>query len=312
LPDDVDMNRDALDQLDRDALVRRAEEAGVERARVLTRPELVDELLLRSAAVDDAARQRSRGLFGRARDLLARVVEQGLHLPDAADRIRAMGLPPPAEKTAPAALPTVTLAQIYVAQGHRERAIDTLQKVIAREPEHAVAGGLLARLRDGEYPVPAPVLPPEEEAAPARASWESAEERDDEPPSGVPSLLPLTTPSPPMQAPRTEQPSPPVRADACTAVLDEPTTLRVSWTVRPATLAHAQRSPGGRIALCVHVVRPAWDGPRPTFTCYEVGEAQGEFTATDLPGGCVVRAAVGCLTGETFAPFAHSAPSETG
>ncbi len=164
------MTREELDRLDRDSLVRRAEEAGVERAKVLTRPELVDELLLRSAA-DQASIQRSRGLFGRARDLIARVVERGLHLPDAAGRIRAMGLPAPAPMSAPAALPTVTLAQIYVAQGHRARAIETLKKVLEREPEHAVAEGLLATLHDSGFPVPAPAMPPEEEDV-ARAGTE--------------------------------------------------------------------------------------------------------------------------------------------
>ena len=39
---------------------------------------------------------KARGLFGRARDLLASVVERGLNLPDAAERIRTLGrrLPP--------------------------------------------------------------------------------------------------------------------------------------------------------------------------------------------------------------------------
>ncbi|MDP9037177.1 MAG: hypothetical protein M3O50_20455, partial [Myxococcota bacterium] len=84
------MNRADLERLDRDALIERAEAAGVTRARILTRPELVDELLLRSAG-EHASRQRARGLFGVARDLLARVVERGLHLPDAADRLRTLG-----------------------------------------------------------------------------------------------------------------------------------------------------------------------------------------------------------------------------
>jgi hypothetical protein len=276
------MNRDELEKLERDALVRMAEEGGVEKARVLTRPELVDELLLRST-VDHATRQRSRGLFGRARDLIARVVEQGLHLPDAAERIRAMGLPPPSRPTAPAALPTVTLAQIYIAQGHRARAIDTLTKVLAREPDHAVAGALLGRLTEGDYPVPAPVLPPEDDAA-ALATAQSAESED----TSAPAL------------------------DQCLAVLVDGATLRVSWSVRTPTFEHARkRTPGARVALCVHVVEPTWDGPKPSSRCYEVDATQGEFMARDLPSGCVVRAAVGCLDGAVFAPFAHSPASET-
>src|SRR5580704_17766578 len=113
------MNRVELEKLDRDALIARAEAAGVTRARILTRPELVDELLLRSST-DEASKRRARGLFGVERDLLARVVERGLHLPDAAERIRTLGIAPPTRRCAPAALPTVTLAEIYAAQGHRE------------------------------------------------------------------------------------------------------------------------------------------------------------------------------------------------
>ncbi len=70
-------------------------------------------------------------------------------------------------------------------------------------------------------------------------------------------------------------------------------------------------APNARVALCVHVVRPTWDGPVPKSTCYEVTDAKGELVADDLPEGCVVRAAVGCLDGSGFSAFAHSAPSET-
>ena len=271
------MKRDELEQLDRDALVAKAQQAGVARARVLTRPELVDELLLRSA-VDFASKQRSRGLFGRARDLIARVVERGLHLPDAAERIRALGLPPPPRDSAPAALPTVTLAQIYAAQGHRERAVDTLNKVLVREPEHAVAASLLDKLRDRNYPVPPAALPPEDEGASA------------------------APPPPPEDR----------GLDECLTAVVDAATLRVSWSVRAATFEHARRShPSATLALCVRVVRPTWDGPRATVRCHEVASPDGTFLARDLPAGCVVRAAVGCLEGEIFVPFAHSPAHET-
>src|SRR5580704_16219445 len=107
------MNRAELEALDREALIALAESKGVKQVRVLTRPEIVDELLLLSEA-DFATKQKSRGLFGRARDLLARVVEKGLHLHDAAERIRSLGAVPD-RGPAPAALPTVTLAEIYSA-----------------------------------------------------------------------------------------------------------------------------------------------------------------------------------------------------
>jgi hypothetical protein len=157
------MDRAELEGLDRDALISHAERAGVTRARILTRPELVDELLLRQAAAGDRSARRARGLFGRARDLLARVVELGLNLPEAADLLR--GGPAPAPPRPPsAALPTVTLAEIYAAQGHRDRAMTTLRDLLAREPDHAEASRLLGRLADGAFVVPPAALPAEKEA----------------------------------------------------------------------------------------------------------------------------------------------------
>src|SRR6185436_17851822 len=100
------MNRGELENLDREALIEKAAAAGVARARILTRPELIDELLLRKAGGGAGAVKRARGFFGVARDLLARVIERGLHLPDAAERVRGMPPPPPPTRTAPA-LPTV-------------------------------------------------------------------------------------------------------------------------------------------------------------------------------------------------------------
>src|SRR6185295_2130682 len=84
------MDRAELEGVDRESLVVRAQAAGIRRARILTRPELIDELLRLDPTTDEAQLKRSRGFFGRARDLVARVVERGLHLPDAADRIRTL------------------------------------------------------------------------------------------------------------------------------------------------------------------------------------------------------------------------------
>src|SRR3954466_3336437 len=112
------MDRGELESLDRESLVVRAERAGIRRARILTRPELIDELLRLDPGADREKLERSRGFFGRARDLVARVVERGLPLPDAADRIRAITggpLPPTVPRSDPQAVPTVTLAEIYAA-----------------------------------------------------------------------------------------------------------------------------------------------------------------------------------------------------
>ena len=171
-------DRAELEGLDRESLVARAQEAGIRRARILTRPELIDELLRSDPSADEKELKKTRGFFGKARDLVARVVERGLHLPDAADRIRTLGtLPPSVPRTEPQAVPTVTLAEIYAAQGHSKRAIATLKLVLDREPDHAAAKTLLAKLEDSGYVAPAPPLPPEPEVEPdPRAEPEPDEE----------------------------------------------------------------------------------------------------------------------------------------
>lgn len=172
------MDRGELEGLDREALVVKAQAAGIRRARILTRPELIDELLRLDPNVSASQLRKSRGFFGKARDLVARVVERGLHLPDAAERIRTLSLGAEATSESrvprgePQAMPTVTLAEIYAAQGHRARAIETLRRVLEREPEHAAARTLLARLEDEAYVPPPPPLPPEPEIEPELAGEE--------------------------------------------------------------------------------------------------------------------------------------------
>jgi hypothetical protein len=192
------MDRGELEGLDRESLVVEAQAAGIRRARILTRPELIDELLRLDPGADEESLRKSRGFFGRARDLVARVVERGLHLPDAAERIRtlATGPPPPPSvpRPEPQAMPTVTLAEIYAAQGHSKRALETLRRVLEREPDHAVARALLARLEDAAYVAPPPPLPPEPEIEPEPADSEGDA---DEPtmPSAIVAGLPVAGPS---------------------------------------------------------------------------------------------------------------------
>lgn len=322
------MNRSELEQLARDALVARAEEAGVSRARILTRPELVDELLLRSA-VDQATKQRARGLFGRARDLLARVVERGLHLPDAADRIRSLGTPIPNRPTAPAALPTVTLAEIYAAQGHRPRAIETLERVLAREPEHAPARTLLAQLVDVSYPTIAPRLPPEQDDSMVSAPDDSHPPATPVPgpvdgsdlAAGLPSAafdapgasraeaVPVVEDAPPTEPMEMLDDAPlPTRydVDECVAMTVDPTTLYVYWEIRRTTLDYLRASrPNATVALRFVVVVPTWDGPQPTVRDHDVLVALGDFFARDLPGGSIVRVAIGLRHEAGFDAIAH-------
>jgi hypothetical protein len=137
------MQRIELEKLSREELITHAAHLGVPRPRVLTQPELMDEIITRTAK-SEREKTKARGWLGRARDMLAQVVEKGLHLPEAA-RVLRSGTDDRTWPTPPPPLPTVTLAEIYAAQGHLERAIAVLDEVLTREPEHAEAQGLRSR-----------------------------------------------------------------------------------------------------------------------------------------------------------------------
>ncbi len=293
----MNSHRSELERLDRDTLIARAEQVGVARARILTRPELIDELLSRAVTAagrtDDLA--RVRGFFGRARDLLTRVVERGLHLPDAADRLRGRLAPLPLTRPE-APLPTVTLAEIYAAQGHRERAVETLKDVLEREPEHEPARQLIARLQDETYAGPEPpALPPEEEiVAPAAAS---------EPPSVTPTQLPETLRNAP------EEKGGAHRDDECVAIPVGDGTLFVHWDVSERTRAYLEEArPGGVLVLRVLVISPTWDGPSSIVRDLDVRDERGDWEVRDLPPRAVVRVAIGWCAedGGELVPIAHS------
>src|SRR3954469_21296376 len=151
-------NSDDLERLSREQLILKARVLGVERAELMTRVEMRDEIVRRSEphiAQQKRGRgflggcpgfaRRASGFLGVARDLVASVVEAGLNLPDAAALIRGdsnrethwKGPPPVA---------TVTLAEIYAAQGHLDRALRMLDEVLAKEPDHDPARALRTRL----------------------------------------------------------------------------------------------------------------------------------------------------------------------
>ncbi len=301
------MERTELEALDRDALIARAKGAGVAKAQVLTRPELIDELLVRTAFVqDEVSIRRARGFFGRARDLLARVVERGLHLPDAAEIIRSArsSAPPPARTTA--ILPTVTLAEIYATQGHRDRAVETLRRVLEHEPEHAAARALLRQLEDAAYVAPPPPLPPEEEGS--MIPRESESDVTLEPRIGAvggAASVPLATANAP--AVRSVDEAPLAARDACVAIPVDPSTLFVSWEICEATLSHLRAArPGGVVSLRLVVVIASWDGPRTTVIDHDVLAPVGDWVLRDLHRGAVPRAAIGWRVGDAFLPLAHS------
>ena len=287
----MEPTRNDLEGLDRESLVARAEAAGVTRARVLTRPELVDEIIVRQGRDADTTRQM-RGFLGRARDLLARLVERGLNLPDAAERLRGP-TPPPAKRTGPA-VPTVTLAEIYATQGHTQKAIETLGRVLEREPEHAAAKALLAKLESPAYAKPEPALPVEPEDD--RVGYEVQREDETEPPP-EPARMLDADPLPPKYD-----------VDECVAITVDPATLYVYWEVRDETLASMKaRDGGGALTLRVLVIVPTWDGPRTYTRDIDVRAQLGDWFVRELPKDAIVRAAIGWLSGDgAFLSAAHS------
>ncbi|MEZ4264135.1 MAG: hypothetical protein R3B36_33895 [Polyangiaceae bacterium] len=341
------MNRAELEGLDRERLVARAEEAGVARARTLTRPEIIDELLMRAHGRTTPAARRARGFFGLARDLLASVVERGLHLPDAADRIRSLGEDAPGGEPprAPAALPTMTLAEIYAAQGHRDRAIETLEQVLEREPEHVAARVLYTQLTDKDYVSPREPLPPEPEGfdEPSESSLdelphEPASVREpsaldlelarflgrdvDEPatPETVDARAPTgagpareprpaeVEPSAPEPAPHAS-PEPPRAApqpDLCEARPVGDGAWDVRFRVAPETLVFlAERHEISGLTLRAVHVFAGWDGPMREVHDVALEAPEGELRL-DAKGAASFRVAVGAIVDGEFASIAHA------
>lgn len=148
----------SLSEIPRHELIAAALELGIDRPEQLSPEQLREKIRAASAGVaKEAAQQGQHGLgrvslFSVARNLIASVVERGLNLPDAARVIRDTVRPSPRHRPP---LPTVTLAQIYLAQGYADRAIVTLGQVLEREPNNYTAVELYQRLtRSGDGAAP--------------------------------------------------------------------------------------------------------------------------------------------------------------
>jgi tetratricopeptide (TPR) repeat protein len=310
------MDRAVLEKLSRDELIAKAEAARIGRASMMTRSELVDELLRKQSGKGGDALALARGFFGIARDLLSRVVEKGLHLPDATERLRNAAVPPKPQAVS-SAIPTVTLAEIYAAQGYYGKAIETLKQVMAADPENADARALLARLgqvADAERPY-------EEELEP-----EGAGEDDDEAPSKADSTATVSAATPTPQSPLmpsisipflNDQPLPAAYdVDECVALPVDERTLYVYWEVRSATLEPLQTSyPGGTLCLRVAVVVPTWEGPQSHTYDIQVHAKLGDYTLRNIQESAVVRVGIFYVCGEQSfaieqAPLLALAPAE--
>lgn len=293
------VDRHELEALKRDRLVERARAIGVERPEVLTRLELVDEILSVSIA-DDQERKRARGLLGRARDLVARVVEKGLNLPDAAQRLRTLAPPISAWRRGPPPIATISLAEIYAGQGHDKHALKVLDEVLEREPEHAYARKLKEKILAARESNP-------EAAAP-------------DPPAEPAEPDPTVEAAAPAPAPQARSPEPPSRARQNVAPLRppeaiapedhiglraSPSAVRISWNLRPRSFAHARASrPDGRLIIRLLSVEPSWDGPLSRADDIPVDALRGRLDRPVPERTEWLCAAAGWLSPEGFVAFA--------
>lgn len=284
------VDRNELETIDRERLVEYARAVGVERAEVLTRLELIDEIL--SLAIEDEQERRiARGLLGRARDLVARVVEKGLNLPDAAHRLRTMAPPAAAWRRGPPPIATVSLAEVYSRQGHAPLALRVLDEVLEREPDHHYARVLRERIAASSE-----ASRPDDLAVPESAAPEPPPES------------PLSAPEP--VAPRAD----PARESAAAALPDNVVQLeiarnsaRLSWQVRATAFARARCArPDGHLALRVMSAEAAWEGPRVHTDDIRVDALKGNVERRLPPGTAGVCAAIGWLSAHGFTPIASA------
>jgi hypothetical protein len=330
----VSIDPSELERLNRDELIAKARQLGAKRPELLTRPELRDEII-RLSESDDNERRRARGWFGVARDLVASVVSQGLNLPDTADLIRGVHVVVP--RSGPP-VATVTLAEIYAAQGHTKKALDLLDEVLAKEPDHEAArhardrwASDVGRVTDGRRVVIA-ANETQEAANPGEESEIVEDVATDEAPDDAPDDALDATPD---EAPDVSEAStesaiaerPPIEDGANVAVgtiegstvSDEPP-LRIEtevdrlWVVRRAgkgILVHwqvanktlkqlKQREPEGAFAVRWIEVARSWDGPVTSERTIVVEAQNGHCEVTPDTSDREIRAALGWLVADRF------------
>ncbi len=281
----MDIDADKLDGMSRDALIELARRLGARRPELMTRVELKDEII-RLGETDDNKRRSARGLLGVARDLVASLVERGLNMPDAAALIRGDPILEPKPRAQPP-VATVTLAEIYAAQGHTDRAAAMLEEVLQKEPDHEIARRMWTRVT--------------REAAASNPQASVAPLPEPERESSVPppaEIVPAPTPAP--------GPAPPA-ADAVVALVRDDG-VGVYWEISERSLARAhRRAPDGSVVVSVVVMVPDWDGARRIEHEIAADTPRGSALAAAAPHGSVVRAALGWKSSHSFVPFAVGA-----
>ncbi len=175
------------------------------------------------------------------------------------------------------ALPTLTLAEIYFAQGHRERALETLRALMVRAPNDEEAKSLYERLQSGDVLVPEPKLKPEsldEMIAVAKAQDASSVLRSGPEPY-------------------------------CDAVRKVDQHVVARWS-----LGDAEVPKGAEPALFVITIAATWEGPKARQEIVKVSrEGERELTAD---AQTIIRVALGFVHDSgAFVPVTHSAELES-
>lgn len=306
------MAREKLQGLSREELIARAEAAGVSRPRSLTHAELVDELVLRGD-VAPGDKSRARGWFGRAKDLLKSALDRGLAPREGATgdegaRPASRSWPP----APPPPLPTVTLAEIYAAQGHLERAVQVLDEVLSKTPDHADATRLRAAYAERiEQRIVTRARPAEDEATTAEttattpATAATAASGADAP-TGTKDEKRIPPPPPSIGGPATRPAADEEDdLDEIVAVAVDPTTLYLYWEVRPTTAARARiEAPHGSLTVRTITVIPSAEGPLSDVRDDRVDALSGDLFVRGVRDGSHVRVSIGWRTEAAFVPLA--------
>ena len=220
---------------------------------------------------DEAARERVRS--SGERGISSRASWASLNrLPDTGRspsklRPSASQVAAPPGLSAPVALPSVTLAEIYAAQGHRARAVDTLEGVLAREPDHAAASALLAlSSKTRATPSPLRACHPSETRRRLprgpRRTTRSASSRCRRLTARAPRARTAPRPSRPTSSTTRRCPAPTASTSASRS---RSTRARSTSTGDPREDDRVRlrvTRPRGTIALRLVVIVPTWDGPR--------------------------------------------------
>lgn len=230
---------------------------------------------------DDAP---SGGFLASAQGLLNRVIERGLHLPQAAEEDE----DDPSSDDEEIPVPTLFLANLYANQGLRTKALETVRAVLAVSPDNLAAQQLAERLEREIAEEP-----PVEASAPTVAE-EDVEDGFDAAGKVYPSqdVLVAAAPGP--------------DEDVCVALDRGEGSLFVFWHLSKRFRAFVeQRSGDAPLVLRRVVYEPGLGLPRKTVFDELVPEPVGHRIFR-IPPGAVVRVAVGKATETGWMPLAHS------